>query len=93
MENKKRDELIEIVENKGYTIKKAAQLFKINYSTAKHIIKQHRLVNQGNEIAKNEKMREALQNLQFASQVQGMGQNVANIVQEGFNIPRTMLSG
>lgn len=32
-------------------------MFKINYSTAKHIIKQHRLLNQGNEIAKNEKIR------------------------------------
>ena len=42
VENSKRKELIQLVEKDGITIKKAAIILKINYSTAKHIIKQHR---------------------------------------------------
>jgi hypothetical protein len=35
----KRQKLIQLVEEEGLTIKEAAQNLKINYSTAKHIVK------------------------------------------------------
>jgi transposase len=38
----KRLKLVEIVEQKGYTIKEASRLMDINYSTAKHIIKEYK---------------------------------------------------
>jgi transposase len=34
-----------MVEVQGITIKKSAKILKINYSTAKHIIKQHKIQN------------------------------------------------
>ena len=39
VENNKRQRLIKAVEEEGLTIKEAAQNLKINYSTAKHIVK------------------------------------------------------
>lgn len=35
----KREHLIKLVENDGMTIKEASSNLKINYSTAKHIVK------------------------------------------------------
>ena len=40
-----RENLINIVEVQGATIKKAASILGINYSTAKHIMKQHKATN------------------------------------------------
>jgi hypothetical protein len=48
VENDKREHLINIVQTQGVTIKKAAAMLSINYSTAKHIVKQHKLMNYGN---------------------------------------------
>jgi transposase len=39
VELEKRQKLIQAVEEEGLTIKEAAQNLKINYSTAKHIVK------------------------------------------------------
>lgn len=39
VEFEKRQKLIQAVEEEGLTIKEAAQNLKINYSTAKHIVK------------------------------------------------------
>jgi transposase len=39
VENDKREHLISIVQTQGVTIKKAAAMLSINYSTAKHIVK------------------------------------------------------
>jgi len=39
VEQIKRQKLINMVEKDGVTIKEAAQTLKINYSTAKHIVK------------------------------------------------------
>jgi endonuclease V-like protein UPF0215 family len=39
VEVEKRQKLIQLVEEDGLTIKEAAQNLKINYSTAKHIVK------------------------------------------------------
>lgn len=38
----KRQQLIKAVEEEGLTIKEAAQNLKINYSTAKHIVKVYK---------------------------------------------------
>lgn len=38
----KRQQLIKLVEEDGLTIKEAAQNLKINYSTAKHIVKVYK---------------------------------------------------
>lgn len=38
----KREKLIRAVEDQGLTIKEAAQNLKINYSTAKHIVKVYK---------------------------------------------------
>lgn len=38
----KRSKLIKAVEDEGLTIKEAAQNLKINYSTAKHIVKVYK---------------------------------------------------
>ena len=38
----KRELLINLVEETGLTIKEAAQKLKINYSTAKHIVKVYK---------------------------------------------------
>lgn len=38
----KRTKLIKAVEDQGLTIKEAAQTLKINYSTAKHIVKVYK---------------------------------------------------
>lgn len=38
----KRQQLIKVVEEEGLTIKEAAQNLKINYSTAKHIVKVYK---------------------------------------------------
>ena len=46
MQQETRDRLIDIVTNTELTIKEAAIKLNINYSTAKHIIKQHKLGNQ-----------------------------------------------
>jgi hypothetical protein len=35
-----REKLVHICEDLGYTIKEAARVLEINYSTAKHIIKE-----------------------------------------------------
>jgi hypothetical protein len=48
VDNDQRENLIHIVQTQGVTIKKAAQMLSINYSTAKHIVKQHKLMNYGN---------------------------------------------
>jgi predicted transcriptional regulator len=42
VENNKRQRLIKAVEEEGLTIKEAAQNLKINYSTAKHIVKVYK---------------------------------------------------
>ncbi len=43
MNNNKRDELIKMVIKLGISIKKGSKILKINYSTAKHIVKQYKL--------------------------------------------------
>ena len=42
VEMEKRQQLIKAVEEEGLTIKEAAQNLKINYSTAKHIVKVYK---------------------------------------------------
>jgi predicted transcriptional regulator len=42
VEVNKRQQLIKAVEEEGLTIKEAAQNLKINYSTAKHIVKVYK---------------------------------------------------
>ena len=62
VDNEKRENLINIVQTQGVTIKKAAQMLSINYSTAKHIVKQHKLMNYGNMQSINNAALMTLQN-------------------------------
>ena len=42
VELEKRKELLEVIQREGLTIKEAAQVLNINYSTAKHIVKTYK---------------------------------------------------
>ncbi len=46
VELEKRRELVNIIERDGITIKEAANILNINYSTAKHIVKTFRRTGQ-----------------------------------------------
>lgn len=66
----------------GATIKKAAQLLGINYSTAKHIMKQHKAANPHisnlNQLALTQRLLKDKQCANADSMLQKIQQNVAS---------------
>lgn len=82
VEPEQRTHLINIVEVEGATIKKAANLLGINYSTAKHIIKQHKAANPHisnlNQLALTQRLLKDKQSATTETVLQKIQQSVAD---------------
>ncbi|KAM0677394.1 hypothetical protein BDAP_002077, partial [Binucleata daphniae] len=53
--NNERQNLVDLVTIESYTIKKASEMMKINYNTAKNIVQVWKSENRTNKLCKNKK--------------------------------------